>query len=318
MESPRKESPPAPASVSNLELAHLDLRYEGYRLRQPRLEERLLPEIAQAGIREPLRGVADASGGGGGAILLDGFKRLRCARKLHLGNVPFAPLGTDELEGILQLLRGSGDRHGLSQLEEARFVDELHAVRGLSVGEIAEALSRSKAWVSVRLGLLKALSPVVREALFAGDFPVHSYLYSVRPFKRLTGTSSADIDRFVQALRGQKLSVRQTDGLAHGFFRGPESFRQEILGGNLKLALQLLQESLPLDPDVCTDFERIFLADLENLQKSMLRVLTKCADPQLQSHSFMAQANLLCSAILGRSTALLQNLRSLHDRSGKA
>lgn len=319
MESPRKESPPAPASVSNLELSQLDLRYEGYRLRQPRLEERLLPSIAQQGIREALRGVPDASGGSGGAILLDGFKRLRCARKLYLGSVPFAPLGSGQLdEGILQLLRGSGDRHGLSQLEEARFVDELHAVRGLSVGEIAEALSRSKAWVSVRLGLLKALSPVVREALFAGDFPVHSYLYSVRPFKRLKGVGSDDVDRFVQALRGQKFSVRQIDGLAHGFFRGPESFRQEILGGNLKLALRLLQESLPLDPDACTDFERIFLADLEGLQKSMLRVLTKCADPQLGSRPFMAQANLLCSAILGRSAALLQNLRSLHDRSGQA
>ena len=233
MESPRKESPPAPASVSNLELSQLDLRYEGYRLRQPRLEERLLPSIAQEGIREALRGVPDASGGGGGAILLDGFKRLRCARKLHLGNVPFAPLGSGELEGILQLLRGSGDRHGLSQLEEARFVDELHAVRGLSVGEIAEALSRSKAWVSVRLGLLKALSPVVREALFAGDFPVHSYLYSVRPFKRLKGVLSADVDRFVQALCGQKLSVRQIDGLAHGFFRVPRTCPKCNGGGKI-------------------------------------------------------------------------------------
>lgn len=313
MKSPL-DTPPLIPAVSNLETTRLDLRYEGYRLRQPRLEERLLSSIAHGGIREPLRGVLNASGG---AVLLDGFKRLRCAGKLHLGIVPVAAIGADEIEGILQLLRGARDPRGLSPLEQARFVDELHVVRGLNVAEIAEALSRSSAWVTVRLGLVKGLSPVVSEALFAGDFPVHSYLYSVRPFKRLKGVGSADIDRFVQALRGRKLSVRQVDGLAHGFFRGPESFREEILKGHLKLALQLL-ESSPPDPDSCSDFERIFLADLESLQKSMLRVLDKSLDPRLQSHAFMAQANLLCAAILARSGAFLHTLRKLHDRTGQA
>jgi len=313
MESLRNDPPPAISHLANFELAHLDLRYEGFRLRQPHLEARLLPAIAQEGIREPLRGVLD----GPQAILLDGFKRYRCARKLQLGLVPFTPLGADELSAILQLLRASSRRQGLNPLEEARFVDELKNVRGLSVAEIAEALSRSKAWVSVRLGLVKELSPLVSEALFAGAFPVHSYLYSVRPFKRLTDASSADIDGFVQALRGQKLSVREIDGLAHGFFRGPESFRQEILQGNLKLALQQLDE-IPPDPDGCSEFERIVLQDLERLQKAMLRLLSKSQDPQLQSRVFFAQCNLLTASILSRNAAFIQNLRHLHDRSGKA
>ena len=76
MENPLKAASP---TVANLELSQLDLRYEGYRLRQPRLEDRLLPLIAQEGIREPLQGV-----GGPSPILLDGFKRYRCARRLHL------------------------------------------------------------------------------------------------------------------------------------------------------------------------------------------------------------------------------------------
>lgn len=309
MDSPRKDTP---AAVANLELAQLDLRYEGYRLRQPRLEDQLLPAIAQAGIREPLQGV-----GGPTPILLDGFKRYRCARQLQLHVVPFVSLGTDELSSILQLLRTTSRRHGLSLLEEARFVDELQSVRGLSVAEIAQELACSKAWVSVRLGLLKDLSPVVRDALFAGAFPVYSYLYSLRPFRRLKEVAPADIDQFVQALRGKKLSVREIEGLAHGFFRGPESFRQEIVQGNLKLALQHLTETPP-DPDGCSEFERIVLQDLERLQKSLLRVLAKGQDPRLQGRAFMAQANLLTAAILSRSTACLQTLRHLHDRSGQA
>jgi predicted transcriptional regulator len=214
----------APAGVLNLELSDLDLRYEGYRLRQPGREEQLLAAIAQEGIREPLLGVTHETT----PIVLDGFKRCRCARTLHLHVVPFASWGGDEVAGILKLLRADR-QHALSLLEQARFVDELHTQRGLSVAEIAHHLGRSKAWVSLRLGLLQELSPVVREALFAGAFPVYSYLYTLRPFRRLKAVRSADLDQFVGALRGQQLSVRQIEGLAHGFFRGPESFRQELL-----------------------------------------------------------------------------------------
>ena len=311
MDTPRKDAVDA---VAELELAHLDLRYEGYRLRQPGLEERLLSALVMEGIREPLRGVREASGN---AILLDGFKRVRCARKLHLCIVPFASLGSDESTAILNLLRAAGRPHALSLLEEARFVDELQQVRGLEVAEIARELSRSKAWVSLRLGLFKELSPTVGEALFAGAFPLYSYLYTLRPLRRLKGIASADIDRFVQALRGRRLSVREIDGLAQGFFRGPESFRNEILQGNLKLALGHLTQA-PADPDGCGGFERILLGDLESVQKSMLRVIAKSHDPRIVSPAFLAQCNLLTAAILSRGAVFLQSLRHLHDRSGQA
>ena len=67
----------APTTVTDIELSDLDLRYQGHRLQQPRLEEQLLASIAQVGIQEPLQGV----GGDGRAILLNGFKRSRCAAK---------------------------------------------------------------------------------------------------------------------------------------------------------------------------------------------------------------------------------------------
>lgn len=302
---------PAANAVSDLELSQLDLRYEGYRLRQPRLEGVLLSAIAREGIREPLLGVTRDTT----PIVLDGFKRCRCARQLHLQVVPFASWGSDEVAGILKLLRADR-QHALSLLEQARFVDELHTERGLSLAEIAQQLGRSKAWVSLRLGLLKELSSVVREALFAGAFPVYSYLYTLRPFRRLKGVRSADLDQFVGALHGQKLSVRQIEGLAHGFFRGPASFRQELLAGHLTLALEQVEQAPP-DPDGCSEAERIFLQDLEQTQKSILRVIGKSQDPTLQSPAFLAQCNLLTAALLGRAPAFLRTLRQLHDRTGK-
>ena len=269
-----------------------------------------MASIAQRGIQEPLQGIWSSSA----AILLNGFKRARCAGKLHLHTVPFASWGTDEVAGILQLLRGSRS-HALHLLEQARFVDELTAERGMSVAEIAEQLSRSKAWVSLRLGLVAQLSPTVREALFTGAFPVYCYLYSLGQFRRLKPPT--DIDQFVAALRGKKLSVREIEGLAQLFFRGPEFFRAEVLKGNLSLALQQINDA-PKDPDGCSEFERIFLHDLELTHKGMLRVIGKSQDARLQSRPFLVQCNLLTAGIVSRGSAFLQLLRQLHDRTGQA
>jgi predicted transcriptional regulator len=293
-----------------VELGQLDLRYEGCRLKSPVVEGRLLADIAQAGIQQPLQGVQRS----GTRVVLDGFKRLRCARKLHLSTVPFMSLGAEEATGIVCLLRAAND-NALSLLEQARFLDELKAGCGMSVAEIAQQLSRSKAWVSLRLGVLAELSTVVRQALFEGSFPVYSYLYTLRPFRRLNG--GAAVDEFVTALRGKKLSARQIEQLANGFFRGPESFRQEIRNGHLTLPLQQLKD-LPHDPDGCSEFERLLLCDLEQAQKVLIRLMTKSSDPRLSSRPFRAQAHLLCAGLLSRLPTFTKTLQALYDYCGQA
>ena len=105
--------------------------------------------------------------------------------------------------------------------------------------------------------------------------------------------------------------------MAQGFFRGPESFRAEVLKGNLSLPLQQIS-TIPPDPDGCTEFERIFLHDLELTHKSMLRVISKSQDARLQSGPFLVQCNLLTSGLLSRGPTFLRLLRQLHDRTGKA
>ena len=159
--------------ANEVELASVDLRYEGFRLKAPWVEERLLASIAQRGIEQPLEGVdlADAEGPGaapGVRALLNGFKRYRCARQLRLATVPYSSLGQDEAAAILGLLRASNDR-ALSLLEQAAFIDELKNARHLSVAEIADQLCRSKSWVTLRLGLLAQMSQSVRQKLFAGS-----------------------------------------------------------------------------------------------------------------------------------------------------
>jgi hypothetical protein len=298
--------------ANEVELASLDLRYESFRLKQPAVEQRLLAAITERGIEEPLEGVEVQAR----AVLLNGFKRYRCARRLRLATVPYSSLGQDEAAAILGLLRAANDR-ALSILEQAAFIDELRNTRRMSLAEIASELSRSKAWVSVRLGLLAQMSEPVRRQLFAGAFPVYSFMYTLRPFMRLNGVSLQEVEQFVTAVSGHGLSVREVEQLAHGFFRGPESFRHEIRQGNLALPLARMRQ-VPQSADGCSEFERVLLGDLELTQKYMQRAMGKSQDERLKSRAFHAQSHLLTGGILSRARAFFHTLRQLHDRSGQA
>ena len=126
--------------AEQIEISSLDLRYEAYRLRSPGAEKTLLASILENGIRDPFQGV-DTDGC---RILLDGFKRYRCALRLSIGIVPYWSLGDDEASGLIELLRASNAR-GLSILEQARLIDELKTVHQMSTAEIAGLLEKSKA-----------------------------------------------------------------------------------------------------------------------------------------------------------------------------
>lgn len=294
-----------------VELSSLDLHYEGHRLRDDAREARLLASIAQRGIEEPLEGVDTSEA----RPLLNGFKRCRSAKKLGIECVPYVSLGEEEATGILNLMRASTDK-GLGILEQARFIADLLTVHGMSVAEVARTLSRSKGWVSMRRGLLEGMSPAIQEILFRGTFPVYSYMYTLRPFMRMNAGRQDEIERFVEAVAGQRRSVRDIELLAHAYFRGPASLREAIEGGKLGWSLDQLKR-VPEDREGCNTFERGLLKDLELLQKSIERVMAGCHDPRLTNRAFFAQANLLSGGLLGTLAPFCERMKEFHDRSGQ-
>lgn len=293
----------------NIERSMLDLRYQGYRLRDRDREARLLADIAARGIEAPLHGVdiKDAR------VLLNGFKRFRCAQKLHLECVPYVSLGKREADGILQLMQGRQEQ-GLNILEQAKFVEELLTVHGMSPADVAESLGRSKGWVSMRRGLLEEMSSTVQQILFAGKFPVYCYMYTLRRFMRMKEVGQRDIEAFVRAMAGRRLSVREIDLLAEAFFRGSDSLRQGIEAGKLDWTLEYLQ-NVPDDQQVCNDIERRLLKDLQGVQKFMQRIMARCGHRKLESRAFFAQANLLAGSVLTQLGPFEASMRQFHDRS---
>ena len=295
-----------------VELSTIDARYEGHRLRDTVREAHLLASISERGIEQPLEGVDTAQG----RLLLDGFKRYRCARKLGIACVPYVSLGDEEATGILHLMRVARVKT-LGILEQARFIGDLLTIHGLSPAEVAEQLSRSKSWVSMRRDLLRELGETIERILFRGTFPVYCYLYTLRPFRRMNGTSREEMERFVTAVAGKRLSVREIELLAHGYFRGPPALREAIDGGKLEWSLERMQ-SVPQDHEACNAFERALLKDLEITRKYLDRVRDKCHSPALKSRAFHAQAHLLAGGLLSRLKLFEERIRELHDRTGRA
>ena len=207
--------------MEQVELSSFDLRYENCRMKSRGFESILLGSISEYGIRDPLQGVDTNEV----RILLDGFKRYRCSKRLGIGIVPYSSLGDDEASGIIELLRISNSK-SLSILEQARLIDELMTTHNMSNWEIARSLEKSKSWVSVRSGIIGEMSEFVRNKIFSGKFPVYSYMYTLRQFMRINCVTKKDVDEFVNLVSGKHLSLRDIELLAHGYFKGSEEFRQ--------------------------------------------------------------------------------------------
>lgn len=298
--------------AEQVEIAGLDLRYEGFRMKSPGAEKALLLSILEKGIRDPLQGVDTKDA----RILLDGFKRFRCAQKLGIGRAPYVSMGADEVLGIIELIRISNAR-SLSILEQARFVDELKSVHKMSTAEIADLLERSKSWVSVRTGIIAEMSDYILDQIFKCRFPVYSYMYTLRPFMRINGIQTEDLDGFVRSVAGKKLSLRSIEVLANGYFKGPEALREQIRSGHIIWALGHLKETHP-SAQGCSPMESAMIRDLEIVLKYMQRVTAKTRNPKLKTRAFFAQANLLTGGILRQTDSFLEAIKAFHDRTGQA
>lgn len=295
-----------------IELNNISRKYEAYRLKNNYRERQLLSSIVENGVTEPLSCIRKSEEE---YILLDGYKRLRCLYKLKISLVPVVSIGDDEQDAILQLIRLSNSKT-LQTLEQSCFIDELHKQFGLTITDMADRLNVSPAWVSVRLGLIGEMSETVKQNIFTGRFPVRSYMYSMRHLTRVNNIQSDQIDRFISHVSGKKLSTRDIDTLAYGYFRGGDEIRKQIESGNISWTLRALQEkTASLSQESGLDVrERIIINDLEILQKYILKVIKHLSDPVSEGSLFKKNVCLLIDGITGLIGTLQKQLGRFYDK----
>ncbi len=143
---------------SSLELIEIPVGSVAPNPRQPR--RRFEPEAA-SGLAESIRTqgllqpVVVRPKAGGGYELIAGERRLRAAREAGVTTVPALVREAGDGESLLLSLVENVAREQLSSVEEARAYAVLMDEFGLSLGEIAEKVGRSKPSVSNRLRLLE-------------------------------------------------------------------------------------------------------------------------------------------------------------------
>lgn len=298
--------------MTEVEMHQIDLRFEPFRLKNQERERGILSSIAEQGIREALLCVETSSDS---FILLDGFKRLRSAKKLKIFVVPVESLGRDETQGLIQFLRRSQMR-GLSFLEEASLMDALKQTYGLGISEIARQIDRSPAWVSVRVGVLAEMSPLVKEAIFSDRFPARAYLYTLRPFTRVK-EKKKEVEAFVQSVSGKGLSLRQIERLADSYFRGGALVKGQIQQGNLDWTLEQLKENELMEPKIKSPFnemENRVLRELGHTQSLLQRVPYSLKDCRLKQATFFIQAGVLVKDILTKIPFFWESLKVFYDQ----
>ena len=195
-------------------------------------------------------------------------------------------------------------------------IDELHKVHKLGVSEMARLLEKSKGRVSMRLGLMEQMSDVVMEKIFNGQYPVYSYMYTLRPFIRMNGIKKAEIEDFVCSTSGKGLSVRDLDTLARGYFSGSADFVEQIKKGDISWVLNHLKEKEAMaGSSDCSELERKVLRELEIIRCYMDKIPFYSSDSRLKSPDYCAQANLAAGKLLKNIPAFKQYLEALYDRT---
>ncbi|MGD9201088.1 MAG: hypothetical protein PVI26_05970 [Chitinispirillia bacterium] len=209
------------------------------------MERRIFLSLERHGIHTPLMGMTSEKDTNR-FILLDGFKRYRCARKLGIEQVPVNSVSTDTVTGFLTMLR-QNDSSPLNLLEQASFIHDLHTHHKLSMSEIARRVDKSVSWVSVRISLISTMSEEIREKIIRGAFPLRSYMYTLAPFTRVKGYEN-DVAQFVHAVSGHHFSIRDISLLSKAFFNKETEIKEQILTGNIDWTLRMLKQTKESEP----------------------------------------------------------------------
>jgi len=162
-------------AVSTTDLAQIPVGSIRPNTRQPR---KRVDAEGVAGLAESVRAqgviqpIVVRPDGDGGYELIAGERRWRAAKAAGLPTVPALVRETDDRDSLLLALVENVAREDLSPVEEARAYAVLQDEFGLTLGDIAERVGRSKPSVSNRLRLLDlpddVLALVERGALTEG------------------------------------------------------------------------------------------------------------------------------------------------------
>jgi len=180
-------------------LTELGESLSALRLCEPSAVDAMCASLARNGQLTPLI-VFDE---GGSAEIVDGFKRLRAARRLQWTHLAVRRCDLGRVDAKIQLALLHTGR-GLTELEEGWLVRSLYRDDCLAQAAIAERLGRHKTWVCRRLMLVEGLEPEVQASVRLG-------LVAARAAVVLAALPRGNQKEALEIVTRRGLTVRQTE-----------------------------------------------------------------------------------------------------------
>jgi len=279
------------APVLELSFDQLDLRYTDVRGRDVERERRLLGSLASGGQKTPIVVVAE---GVSRFVVVDGYKRVRCARRLGWDVIGAWVWDLAESEALLiERLMREGPQE--SALEQGWFLSELTSRFGLSAQDLARRFDRSVSWVSRRLGLVRDLPREVQEGVRLGRLGAHAATKHLLPLAR---AKRADCVRLLAAVGTEHLTSRQVGRLYGAYLSGTAEARELLLRDPL-VYLRAEDEACASEKAKPKTAAEEWLKDLR-----VIGAVTRRADHRVR-----------CGAVTTLSSAQRQQARRLWSRA---
>jgi ParB family chromosome partitioning protein len=207
-----------------LEFHQLDRRWEHLRVRQPRLQRRLLASLAESGQQTPIVVVLSADHRDR-YLVIDGHKRIAALQQLGRDTVEATVWAMSDAEALLldRSLRLSPQE---SALEQGWLLSEMEERFGYSLDELARRFDRSVNWVSRRLTLVELLPETIQQQVREGAITAQVAMKYLVPIARV---SAEDCARMAAAFVRHRCDTRQAGQLYAAWRDGSRVVRERIL-----------------------------------------------------------------------------------------
>lgn len=241
----------------------LVLKYEGMRMRIPSKESKLLLSLEEYGQQNPI--VVVQGNESGRYIVIDGYKRVRCLKRLRADVVKAVLWDMEEPQALMMVYQMTA--RGCNLFEESWLIHELHVVWGWDLKELSAAFGHSKSWISQRLGLVKDLPSWIHDKIRQGEIGGHIGMRYLLPFAR---ANISDCQRLVEKISGKGLSSRQVGQLYEHYKSSNHRVRQRLIEEPLKF--------LKAKAEVEKGIIDLNLSEIENRCLKNLRVIGQMAE----------------------------------------
>lgn len=208
--------------VIELNVAALDVRYGGLRVRDRRREAWLLSSLEEHGQQDAISVIAE---GVGRWVVVDGYKRVRALKRLRRDVVKAVVLEAGPAEALVAAYR-AGSGQGYNAIEDGWLIYELHRNGKWSLGATAAAMGRTKSWASRRLGLVEGLPDGVLESVRCGELGAWSAMKHLLPLARANASACAGL---AAKIVSAQMSSRQVALVCEHYAKSGAEVRARIL-----------------------------------------------------------------------------------------